>query len=384
MHKIHNALLPGAAILCIGLFNEGCQKSVDPAPSDVTLSVSKPFKDPKTLKDFTQVNLVSNNGEYDALHTDPHLINAWGLTFSSGGTPWIGSQGGHVSSVYNSEGAFVAARPEVAIPSPAGPVATNPTGGNPTGVTVNIDPNTADFRLSNSQTARFLFVGVDGILSGWNPAAGNFALPIKNNVATSAYTGLTMAQNTAGQYYLYAANFRAGKIDVWDKNFSSVGLSFTDPDLPAGYAPFNIQNVGGRLYVMYAKVGTDGRDEAGPGNGYVDIYNADGMLLSRFVSRGQLDAPWGIAQAPATFFTDESGVGQAAILIGNFGDGRINAYSVDGRFLGQLRAHGNPIVIDGLWAIMFPPSTSTIDQDRLYFTAGPDEEEDGLFGYIIK
>jgi len=379
MQKIFQGSLTGTAIMCFSLFNQGCQKAVEPSAQSEAVIASQPFKNPKTLKDFLQVNLVGNSDEYAPAHIDQHLINAWGIAFSANGIAWVSSQGGHVSSVYDREGNLLSARPEVAIPSPGGP-----TGGNPTGTVTNIDPNTADFRLSNNQSGRFFFVGVDGILSGWNPAAGNFALVIKNNSATSAYTGLTMAVNPAGQYYMYAANFRAGKIDVWDKNFASVNMPFTDPGLPAGYSPFNIENVGGQLYVMYAKVGPDGRDEAGPGNGYVDIYDTNGRLLQRFISSGQLNAPWGVAKAPAGFFSDGAGEAQPAILIGNFGDGRINAYSLDGRFLGQLRSHGSPIIIEGLWAITFPPATSTIDPNRLYFAAGPDDEEEGLFGYITK
>jgi uncharacterized protein (TIGR03118 family) len=385
MYKTCQLSLTGAAILFLSLFNQGCQKTAEP-PGEEANAVSQAFKNPKTLKDFTQVNLVGNNDEYDPAHIDPHLVNAWGIAFSSNGIVWVNSQAGHVSSVYDREGNFIAARPEVAIPSPGGP-----TGGNPTGVVVNIDPNTStadgnipDFRLTNGQSARFMFVGVDGILSGWNPASGNFALVIQNNVATSAYTGLTIAQNSEGQYHLYAADFRAGKIEVWDKDFNSVNMPFMDPGLPSGYSPFNIQSIGDELYVMYAKVGPDGEDEASPGNGYVSVFDESGMFEKRFVSRGQLNSPWGVAKASAGFFTDESGQGQEAILIGNFGDGHINAFSTGGKFLGQLRAHGNPIVIEGLWAISFPPATSTIDPNRLYFAAGPDDEEEGLFGYITK
>lgn len=368
LHKICQLGLTGAAIFCINFLHSGCNKIIDPFDGH----------GPKPLKDFNQVNLVGNNDEYGPAHIDPHLLNAWGIAFSAGGVAWVSSQAGHVSAVYDREGNMLAARPEVAIPSPGGP-----TGGNPTGQVVNMDTSTVNFKLSNNGVGRFFFVGVDGILSGWNPAAGNFALVIKNNPG-SAYTGVTMAQNEAKEWRLYAANFATGKIDVWDKNFASVNLPFSDPDLPAGYAPFNIQNVDGKLFVLYAKVAANGQSEAGPGKGYVDIYNANGVLEKRFESRGQLNAPWGVAQAPATFFTNEDGVSQSAILIGNFGDGRINAYSMNGKFLGQLRAHGQPIEIEGLWAITFPPATSTIDPNRLYFAAGPDDEEDGLFGYIIK
>jgi uncharacterized protein (TIGR03118 family) len=358
----------------------GCQKEATKAGNNSTsLSKLQPFKDPKTLKDFVQVNLVANNGNYGAAHIDPHLMNAWGIAFSGNGIAWVSSQEGHVSSVYDRDGNLLAARPEVAIPSPG-----SATGGNPTGTVVNIDPATTDFRLSNNASARFMFAGVDGIISGWNGAAGNNALVIKNNSPESSYTGLAMARATSGAYYLYAANFSKSRIDVWNKDFNSVQMSFTDPGLPSDYSPFNIQNIGGMLYVMYAKLGDDGDEVAKPGNGYVDIYDAMGTLISRFVSQGQLNAPWGVAWAPAGFFTDESGAGQPAVLIGNLGDGRINAYSTDGRFLGQLRSHGNPIVIEKLWGISFPPATSTIDPNRLYFAAGPNDEKDGLFGYITK
>ncbi len=161
-------------------------------------------------------------------------------------------------------------------------------------------------------------------------------------------------------------------------------MSFTDPSLPAGYAPFNIQAIGDKLYVMYAKVGV-GAEEPGPGNGYVSIFNTDGTFVERFVSRGQLNAPWGVAKAPAGFWGEGEENPENAILIGNFGDGRINAFDADGNFLGQLRMHGNPIVIEGLWAIMFAPASATaIDPNKLFFAAGPGGEEHGLFGYIHK
>jgi uncharacterized protein (TIGR03118 family) len=380
LHKTCQPFLMATALFCLAVFNQSCEKRLGAASNSNESGIGESLKNknPQGQKDFVQVNLVGNNDEYDPAHIDPHLVNAWGIAFSSGGVAWISSQEGHVSAIYDRDGNLIAARPEVAIPSPGAA-----TGGNPTGTVVNIDPNTADFKLSNGSAGRFFFVGVDGILSGWNPASGNFALVIKNNSPAAVYTGLAMAQNSAGNYYLYAANFSAGKIDVWDKNFTAVQMAFTDPDLPAGYAPFNIQNVNGKLYVMYAKVGADGDEEKRPGLGFVDIYDTNGNLEKRFASHGQLNAPWGVAWAPATFF-DEGGIGQAAILIGNFGDGHINAFSLDGAFLGQLRAHGNPIEIEGLWAITFPPATSTIDPNRLYFAAGPDDEKEGLFGYITK
>jgi uncharacterized protein (TIGR03118 family) len=345
---------------------------------------------PKALKDFNQVNLVANNNKYSAAHIDPVLLNAWGLAFSGGGTAWVSAQAGHVSTVYDKEG--VTGRPPVNIPSPGGA-----TGGNPTGVV--FSSSATDFMLSNGQAARFIFVGLDGILSAWSGAAGNNALLIKNNSATSVYTGLTLAAN-GGANFLYAADFKAGKIAVWDKNFAPVTMAFKDPHLPSGYSPFNIQVVGSWLYVMYAKVGPEGDEQKGLGNGYVSIFTTAGSFVKRFASKGTLNAPWGIASASAAFFADTDGdkddevskymksnnnTPQTLILVGNFGDGRINAYTTEGDFVGQLRAHGHTMVIDGLWALSFPPATATtIDPNRLYFTAGPDEEADGLFGYIIK
>ena len=357
-----------SAIIVSGLLLmviSSCQKETRQPAAEQSVT-----KAPKTFKDFTQVNLVDNNGEYAAAVTDAHLLNAWGIAFSPGGTAWVSAEGAGVSTVYNREGVIQGISP-VAIPSP-----TAATGGHPTGQVFN---PTSDFKLPNGNKAVFIFAGADGVISGWN--GGSAAIRMVNDAPDASYLGIALASD-GGNNFLYAANFAEGKIDVYDKNWAEVTTKpFTDPDLPSDYSPFNIQNVGGKLYVMYSKLGDDGDEVVSPGNGYVDIYNTDGTLMKRFVSRGQLNAPWGVAWAPASFFGDE---GQPAILIGNFGDGHINAYNLDGEFLGQLRAHGEPIEIEGLWAITFPPSTSTIDPNRLYFTAGPDDEEDGLFGYIIK
>jgi uncharacterized protein (TIGR03118 family) len=361
----------------------------------------------KDLKDFQQVNLVANNSGYGAPHVDGSLMNAWGLAWSPTGIAWVNSQAGHVSELYDKDGA--ALRTGVAIPSPADTI-----GGNPTGIVFN---STKGFLLSNAKTASFIFVGVDGVLSAWNgtiSSGGNRAVKIGGNPATSSYTGLTLAANGT-RNLLYAANFKAGRIDVWDTAWAAVSLPFRDPGLPSGYSPFNIQSVGSWLFVTYAKVGADGKDQAGEGLGFVDVFNPDGSWVKRFASRGSLNAPWGVVQAPANFYVSEnaddnsghggssnSGPGngnggygnsghgnddlpQPTILIGNFGSGYINAYTVDGKFLGQLRSHNRAIIINGLWALSFAPATATaVDPNRLYFTAGPAKENDGLFGYLIK
>jgi uncharacterized protein (TIGR03118 family) len=334
-------------------------------------------KDPKVLKDFTQVNLVANNDEYgDSTRIDPAFINGWGIAFSPGGTAWVSSEGTGLSEVWNKLGGIQI--PAVTIPS----VGDMATGGHPSGQVFN---GTGGFKLPNGNPARFIFAGLDGVISGWNGGAAAVSA-IDDSPSGAVYTGIELASN-AGANYLYVANFSAHKIDVYDSLWAEIDMPFHDPYLPAGYSPFNIRLIGGWLYVNYAKVGADGDEEKGPGNGFVDIFKTDGSFVKRFASSGALNAPWGIAQAPEAFWGPDMGMGnvQNAILVGNFGDGRINVYGPSGNFIGPLRSKQKPIVIDGLWAITFAPVTATaVDPGWLYFAAGPDDEADGLFGYITK
>ena len=363
----------------------GCKKSTDIPANNESLQEksanSGSDENGKKIGHFNQVNLVASSAEYTPSRIDPTLINAWGIAFAPAGIPWVNSQGGHVSEVYDREGLPIPIGP-VHIPNPV-----LPEGGNPTGIVFN---PTAEFVLPTGGPARFIFVGVDGVLSAWNGAQGNHAFR-KAVVPLSAFTGLTMGTN-AGMNLLYAANFRARRIDVWNGSWNPVSLPFTDPNLPAGYSPYNIQNIGGWLYVAYAKVAADGRSEAGVGKGFVDIYTTAGLLVKRFASGGTLNAPWGLTMAPASFFDHDQnemeegnnhGPSHQFFLVGNFGDGRINAYRDDGKFMGQLRGNHKELVIEGLWALVFPPSTSTIDPNRLYFAAGPDDETEGVFGYVV-
>jgi hypothetical protein len=275
------------------------------------------------------------------------------------------------------------------------------------------------FNLPNGNGAAFLFTGFDGVLSGWN--GGDSAVFLKAPRGAS-YTGLAIG-SSGGQNFIYAANFGLKKIDVWDTHFNLVRMSFTDPNLPDEYSPYNIQAVGNFLFVMYAKLNAvegdpgKGHGIAGAGLGFVSVFNMDGSFVKRFASRGTLNVPWGVTMAPASFLEDqdltkdggdghggyavasvmpatggndaggaERDVKAPVILVGNFGDGRINVFSQDGNFLGQLQSktRKQPIVIDGLWALTFPPSSAGIDPGRLYFSAGPEGETDGLFGYLIK
>jgi uncharacterized protein (TIGR03118 family) len=363
----------------------------------MTFGCKRQVIDKDDLRNFQQVNLVANSWNYGPKLKDTTLLNAWGLAFSPGGIAWVNANGAGVSELYTAEGAKV--RPAVLIPSP-----TDTMGGTPSGI---VFSGGKGFKLSNGQGALFLFVNEDGVLSGWNGAANNKALKIKDNSATSEYKGLAIASN-GGANFIYAANFKTGKIDVWDTTWASVSMPFKDPGIPAGFAPFNIQAIGNWLYVSYAKVGPTGDDVKGPGNGFVSIFTTNGTFVRRFASRGSLNSPWGLAMAPAGFLEandmdrdDNSNLGkdgpvgkiigqvfdkaQATILVGNFGDGTINVFTQDGTFQGHLQTHSKTIVIHGLWALSFPPSTATtVDPKRLYFTAGPNEEMDGLFGYLIK
>jgi len=317
---------------------------------------------------FNRVNLVSNNSQDSGARVDPNLVNGWGIAFSPTGNPWLSSEGGGVSVAYDATGNQVV--PPVSIPS-----ASANTGGHPTGTVFN---NSATaFVLPGGGVAKFIFVGDDGVISGWS--SGTAAERVVDNSASASYTGVTIANDSA-RTFLYAANFKQARIDVFDSSFTAVSKTFTDPGLPEGYSPFNIQNVGGQLYVMYAKLGSNGDEEKGAGLGYVDIFKPDGSLVGRFASQGSLNAPWGIAMAPAGFL---DGNNSNVILIGNFGDGQINAYSPDAKFIGQLKSNGTPVVIDGLWGISFAPSSaSNIPPTRLFFAAGPNDEQNGLFGYI--
>ena len=331
-----------------------------------------------TSTTFQQVNLVSNIPGL-ALNTDPDLVNAWGISHSATSPFWISDNGKGITTLYNGAGTKQAL--VVTIPPPTG----SPAGtiSKPTGQVFN---GTTDFVVTNgitSAAARFIFATEDGTISGWNPTVDptHAILGADNSASEAIYKGLAIGSNASGNF-LYAANFHAGTIDVFDKNFDQVQLagSFSDPNIHRGFAPFNIQNLGGKLYVTYAKQDADAEDDvAGPGNGYVDIFDTDGNLLQRLATRGRLNSPWGLAFAPASF-----GAFAGDLLVGNFGDGRINIVDpVTGEFIDQLRdANNRFITIDGLWALIVGNGGNGGDVNKVYFTAGLNHEADGLFGSL--
>lgn len=330
---------------------------------------------------FTVHNLVSDlSGLAD--QTDPNLVNPWGISLSPSGPFWVSNNHSGTTTLYNSLGQpfTVASINSARVPAP-------PSGGAlsaPTGQAFN---STRDFVLPDGQPSLFLFATEDGTISGWNTAGDvtTAVLAVDNSGTGAVYKGLALGGNASG-HLLYAANFNSGKIDVFDAAFNptSVAGGFTDPNLPAGFAPFNIQRLGNRLFVTYARQDAANHDDvAGPGNGYVDVFDMDGNLKKRLVSQGPLNSPWGLAIAPA-FFGDYSGT----LLVGNFGDGWINAFDLTtGEFIGTLQDSTNaPIAIPGLWALQAGNGKNGGDSQTIYFTAGfpggGNLEDHGLFGAI--
>jgi uncharacterized protein (TIGR03118 family) len=318
---------------------------------------------------FLQHNLVSDLAGY-ADHTDTNLVNPWGISFSSTSPFWLSDNHSGLSTLYNSSGTPQAL--VVTIPPPAG--GTPP--GSPTGTVWN---DTTGFFATGTTPSRFLFSTEDGTISAWASGA-SAVLKVDNSTNGAVYKGLALGSNSVASF-IYATDFNNGRVDAFDSNYSPALIgTFVDPTIPAGFAPFNVQNINGQLYVAYAKQDADQHDDvAGPGNGYVSVFDTSGNWLKRFASQGVLNSPWGLAQAPAGF-----GPFGGALLIGNFGDGRINAFNpTTGVWLGTVNdTNGNPFAVQGLWAIAFGNGGSGGDAHTLYFTAGLNGEADGLFGSL--
>jgi uncharacterized protein (TIGR03118 family) len=306
-----------------------------------------------------QDNLVSNVPGL-AAHLDPNLRNPWGIAESGGSPFWIADNATALSTLYNSTG--VPQTLVVSIPLPGGGTAA------PTGAVFNGNMNAFG-------GARFIFATEQGTIAAWS---GGTTAQTMIDLVGASYTGLADVGDT-----LYAANFASGAIDVYDSSFGPVPPNggFADPNLPSGYAPFGIRGIGGDLYVTYAMVdSTTGDEVKGSGLGIVDVFDTSGGLLRRLIGpNGALNAPWGLALVPAGF-----GVFEGDLLVGNFGDGTINAFDPDtGALLGTLAdAHGNPFVNEGLWALQFGNGGAGGLPNVLYLTAGINDEHDGLFAAI--
>jgi len=341
---------------------------------------------------FVQVNLVSNLPGVAPL-TDADLVNAWGLAASPGtdqapGSPlWVSDNGSDKATLYNNGTAATVSKVGLTV---------DVTGAAPTGQVFNTDTNPNDFVVTDasghSGRALFIFDTENGTIDGWSPGVGvaSGATPpskvtevARDNGANAVYKGLAIAQASDGHTYLYATNFRSGRVEAYDSTFTPVELPgglFVDPKLPTGYGPFGIQEIGGQLYVSFAEQDAALHDDvAGQGNGFVDVFTNDGAFVKRLITRGQLNSPWGLALAPAGF-----GKFGGDLLVGNFGDGNINVYNPNnGARVGDLRQpNGRPIVIDGLWGLRFGNGNAA-KTGELIFSAGPNHESDGLLGKIV-
>jgi uncharacterized protein (TIGR03118 family) len=329
-------------------------------------------------KFYQQHNLVSD-GFLPAEHTDANLVNPWGIVFGPTTPVWVADNATGVATLYDGDG-----NPQSLVVTIPGPGNTGPS--NPTGIVFNASTGFVVSKGNASGPAVFIFATENGTIAGWSPNVDpTNAIGVVDNSSPqetrAIYKGLALAANGTGNF-LYATDFHNGKIDVFDSAFKPATFSgsFSDPLIPAGFGPFGIRNINGDLYVTYAKQDEDKEDDvAGQGLGVVDIFDANGNFIRRFAEGGKLNAPWGLALAPADF-----GEFSNRLLVGNFGDGTINAFGLaTGDFKGQLKGpDGQTLVNEGLWGISFGNGLRNQPTNVLFFSAGPADESHGLYGRI--
>jgi uncharacterized protein (TIGR03118 family) len=329
------------------------------------------------------VTALVSNGVVAAKTTDPDLRNPWGLVFAPNDVVWTANNASQTSTLYDGNGQKNALT--VALPGGGRGAA------NPTGVVSNGGSQFVIKANGHTAPALFIYAGEGGTLSGWADSVDpQHAITTFDDAAGGAvYKGLAIATDGSGAAHLYAADFHNGRIDAFDDEFAREALpatAFVDPTLPAGYAPFNVQalTVGGQtsLFVAYAQQQARDNDDnaAGAGLGLLDVFDLDGNLKSHLIAAGgKLNAPWGLAMAPAQF-----GAFGSDLLVGNFGDGLINAFDpASGAFKGTLAdASGQPLAIPGLWGLAFGNDSNNQPATTLFYTAGPDQEVDGIYGRI--
>lgn len=325
---------------------------------------------------YVRTDLVSDDGS-GGTRADANLVNGWGLASSTTGPWWVSSAEKGLVPAYDGTGAEAA--PAFAIPHAAGQ-----TESNPTGIVFNDSSNAFGIDSGSGRVAAEYVVATEnGTIAAWNPDVDplNATLEVDRSADGAIYKGIAIGKRGKSKF-LYATDFHNGRIDVFSAKFKPVAMSssaFVDDHLPAGYAPFNIANLDGKLYVTYALQDADAADDVGgPRHGFVDVFQADGTLVKRFASRGTLNSPWGMVVAPHSFgkFADH-------ILIGNFGNGQISVFSRKGKFVGFVNDDaGDPIVVDGLWGLAFGNGSGSGAANTLFFASGPDDESHGLFGSI--
>lgn len=368
------------ALLAASVLVGACGRDIGTGPMKTagSSSVLAGRSEDNSGSSYQAVYLVSDVDGFNAQRIDPNLVNGWGLALTKSAL-WVSSNGPGMAVNYDAHGNQV--HTPITIPA-----RTSPTGGTPSGAVVN---DSRDFVLNNGRPAQLLFASEDGIISAWNdgPAAVRIAMSASSD---AVYKGLAIAP-LGGRSFVYATDFRGSKIDVYDGNFNPVGSppfkahAFVDqgsPPIPSDYGPFGIAYLHGILFVTYAKhFPPENKDDfAGPGNGFISMFNPDGAFIGRFASNGTLNSPWGLTVSGPAF-----GPFSNALIVNNFGDGRLNAFSQNGDFLGQLQgSDGKPLVVDGIWSVLFPePSLHPMfNSNVLYFAAGPNDEGHGTFGYI--
>jgi uncharacterized protein (TIGR03118 family) len=310
-----------------------------------------------------------------APNTDPNLVHGWGVAFNPNGVVWVNSVGSSKSTLYDGNGVVQA----LVVAVPPGTVGTS----GPTGIVFNAS---TDFKVTKNAltgAAAFIFASEAGTISGWSPTVdrNNSVTVVDGGAAGKVYKGLAIAKQGAANF-IYATDFHGGKVDVFDATYTPVTVpgGFTDPNLPAGFAPFGIQAIGDQIYVTYAKQDAAAHDDvAGAGQGFVNVFDTGGTLVKRLVTGGALNSPLGVALAPATF-----GSASGTLLVSNAGDGKINAFNATtGAILGVLSdTTGAPIVIDGLRDIAFGNDKQNQPSNTLFFAAGPANKTHGLYGRI--
>ncbi len=357
----------------------GSHTYTDEGTRPVTVTITDAGGSTVTASATNQTNLVSD-GFTSAAHKDPNLLNPWGIAFMPGGPFWVADNNQGVLTVYDGSG--VNQGLVVTVPVPPGSSAAQ---SSPTGLVFN---GTTDFAIVGGAST-FLAATEDGTIAAWNASLGslgsvNAVLVVNNSAGGAVYKGLALG-SAGGANFLYAANFHAGTVDVFDTHFAAHSFgagAFTDPNLPGGFAPFGIQNIGGNIFVAYAEqLGPANHDsQPGAGLGFIDVYDSSGHLLQRLVSGGVLNSPWGMTLAPANF-----GAFSNDLLVGNFGDGRVNAFDpTTGHFLGTLSINTGTALTNGdLWGLTFGNGAAAAGAtNQLFFAAGTNSEADGLFGMM--
>ena len=354
------------------------ERPVAPSVTAPSFATQGPPATSSAFRFYVQHNLLSD-GTVTADRVDPNLVNAWGLAAGPTSPWWISDNGTGRSTLYNVTAGTIPA--VFTVPGAGGGESA------PTGMVFNGGTSFVVTNGGGTSPARFIFASEDGTISGFR---GNpIVVAVDNSASGAVYKGLAIA-STASGYMLYATNFHAGTVDVFDGQFHPITIAgaFSDPTIPAGYAPFGIQTIGGIIYVTYALQDADAHDDVpGEGHGFVNAFDTNGNLIGRVASRDELNSPWGLALAPANF-----GAFSNDLLVGNFGDGRVHAFDPsalqgNGEFAHRgtlLSSGGGPLAIDGLWALRFGNGAAANGAtSTLFFTAGPGGEEHGLFGTLV-